>query len=128
MDKRPIIHVEIPSIDRAGTADFYFSLFGWESGPTDEATIYTGFSAGNMSGGYPDLNGGQRDITSKMNAGDVILYVPSNDLEIDLNKVDSLGGTVLLARTQVDEGMWVALFRDPNGACIALATSKPAVN
>jgi predicted enzyme related to lactoylglutathione lyase len=127
MDKRPIMHVEIPTLDRAGTADFYFNLFGWESGPIGEDSPYTGFAAGNMSGGFPDLNGGLREVTSKMNAGDVILYVPSNDLELDLTKVESLGGTVLLARTQVDEDMWVALFRDPNGACIALATSKPAL-
>lgn len=128
MDKRPIMHVEIPTTDRAGTADFYFNLFGWESGPTDEAAPYTGFSAGNMSGGFPDLNGGLREVTSKMNAGDVILYVPSNDLELDLTNVDDLGGTVLLTRTQVADGTWVALFRDPNGACIALATDKPAVD
>ena len=68
--------------------------------------------------------GDAQEVTGAMRAGDAVFYLPSDDLEADLNHAEALGGMVLLPRTQVADGMWVALLADPNGARLALATCQ----
>jgi hypothetical protein len=121
------MHIDIPAQDRETTANFYRTLCGWNIGATDEATVYTSFQAGNLSGGFPNLRGGLRAVTEVFQAGDIVLYLPSEDIEADLRQVEALGGTVLLPRTEVAPGAWVALFADPNGARLALASQRPEV-
>ena len=120
MRKRPIMHIEIPTADRAVTARFYATLFGWEHGPTGEDVEYTPFEAENMSGGYPNVRGGFRPVTSVLEQGDVVIYVPSEDLETDLAAVVEFGGRVLLTPTPIPNVCDIAIIADPNGTKVAL--------
>lgn len=119
MTGRPIMHIDIPTPDRAATAHFYTSLFGWEM--HEDLQPYTWFSAANMSGGLPDLEEGLAPVREILRAGDVVLYLPSEDIEADLQKIEALGGTILLPKTEAGEGHYIALFADPNGVRLGLA-------
>lgn len=122
---RPIVHLDLPTAERSATARFYRELFGWECGATDAQTAYTTFWTGNMAGGFPNLRDALHPAVGAMRAGDAVLYLPSDDLEADLAHAEGLGGLVLLPRTEVADGLWVALLTDPNGVRLALATCQP---
>jgi predicted enzyme related to lactoylglutathione lyase len=121
---RGIQHIDLPTPDPAASARFYGALFGWECSPTDGGTATATFQAGPITGGFPHIHGGLASVTGAMRAGDTILYVPSDDLEADLIRAETLGGTVLLPRTAVADGLWIALLCDPYGARLALTTRR----
>jgi uncharacterized protein len=121
MTRRPIMHIDIPTADRAATAEFYATLFGWE---IRHDPGYSWFSAENLGGGFPDLEHGLRAVVEVLRAGDVVLYFPSDDIEADLQRIEARGGTILLGKTQAGPEHYVALFTDPNGVRLGLAGSK----
>ena len=120
MTRRPIMHIDIPTANRIATAEFYATLFGWE---TRHEASYSRFSAENLSGGFPDLRHGLQPVVEALRAGDVVLYFPSEDIEADLQRIEACGGTILLGKTRAGEGHYVALFSDPNGVRLGLAGS-----
>lgn len=122
MDKRPVMHIDIVTPNREKTAAFYAALFGWDIQHGD--TPYTWFEAENISGGFVDLKKGLKPVREKVIAGDVILYLPSEDIEADLRRVEELGGKVLVPKTKAGDGHYIALFADPNGVRLGLAGSK----
>jgi uncharacterized protein len=119
MTSRPIMHIDIPTSDRAATAQFYASLFGWDV--RHDSHPYTWFTAANIGGGFPDLHEGLAPVRENLRAGDVVLYFPSEDIEADLRRIGALGGKVLVGKTQAGEGHYIALFTDPNGVRLGLA-------
>jgi predicted enzyme related to lactoylglutathione lyase len=122
MTQRPVMHIDIVTPNREGTARFYAELFGWEIRHDD--VPYTWFKAENISGGFVDLKEGLSAVREKVRASDVILYLPSDDIEYDLQRVESLGGTVLVPKTLAGEGHYIALFTDPNGVRLGFAGSR----
>jgi predicted enzyme related to lactoylglutathione lyase len=123
MAPRPIMHIDIPTADREATGTFYSELFGWT---IQHEPAFTWFSTGSVHGGFPDLNVnvGLRPVVEAFKPGDVVLYIPSTDIDADLRRVEALGGTVLVPKTQAGEGHWVALFADPNGARLGLSSGN----
>lgn len=113
MQPRPIVHIEIPASSREATAQFYLQLFGWTFHHTDAPGPYTFFSAGNVNGGFPDMDGVYKP-------GDLIIYVQSEDLEADLKRIEELGGTTLMHPMAVPGFGAMAMFIDPNGHRLAL--------
>ena len=87
MNKRAIVHVEIPAKDREVTAKFYSDLFGWEFRHMSEPAPYTMFETGNIGGGYPD-------VSENTKPGDVLVYIASDDIDADLKKIEGEGGRV----------------------------------
>ncbi len=121
MAPRPIMHIDIPTANREATAEFYGSLFGWD---VRHDPAYSWFTAANMSGGFPDLEQGLQAIREVLRPGDTVLYIPSEDIDADLRRIEALGGTILVPKTQAGEGHYVAIFADPNGARLGLAGGK----
>ena len=121
MERRPIMHIDIPSADPVATGNFYSMLFNWE---VKHEPTFTWFSTGNIGGGLPDLSNGLHPVVDVMKAGDVVLYVPSDDIDTDLRRVVELGGKVLVPKTKAGEGHWVAIFADPNGVRIGLSSGN----
>ncbi len=119
MDKHSIVHVEIPARSREESARFYNDLFGWKFEHMSGPTPYTLFETGNIGGGYPELDG------KMFEAGDVLIYVESEDIEADLQKAQSLGATVVTTRTEIPGFGHFAVFKDPSGNRLALW--KPAM-
>jgi uncharacterized protein len=119
MPNRSIIHIDIPSRDQEESGRFYQELFGWTITPVP-AAHYTVWQAGEGSrGGFPSVGRGSK-------AGDVRIYVASEDIDADLQKARELGAEVVEEKTEIPQG-WHAVFRDPTGNLIGLWTRKPGM-
>ena len=116
MSKRNIVHVEIPAADQVIAGKFYGELFGWKITAMPEMD-YTMWEAGDGSGG------GLPSVSDENPAGQVTVYIDSDDIEADLKKVTQLGGTVVRPKTEIPQMGWYALFKDPTGNLLALYTS-----
>ncbi|HTP01620.1 MAG TPA: VOC family protein [Anaerolineales bacterium] len=116
MTKRNIVHVEFSSRDFKESGDFYHKLFGWKITPIPEMN-YALWEAADASGG------GFNPLGHDTNAGDVLVYVDSDDIEGDLKKVKALGGTVLQEKMEIPGQGWFGVFKDLTGNRVALYTT-----
>ena len=121
MERRPIMHIDIPTFDRGTTGRFYSELFGWE---VRHEPSFTWFTSASISGGFPDLKAGLHPVIDAFKPGDVVLYVPSNDIDADLKRIEAMGGNVLVPKTKAGEDHWVAIFSDPNGVRMGLSSGN----
>lgn len=116
MSKRNVVHVEIPSENVDAAAKFYESLFGWKILPVPEMD-YTMWEDGSGSGG------GFPKASTENPAGQVLVYIHSDDIEADLKQVEKLGGTVLQPKMEIPQTGWFGVFKDPSGNVLAVYTS-----
>ena len=117
MSKRNIVHVEIPAVNVEGAGKFYQDLFGWKIQPMPEMN-YTMWEAGEG-----DEYGGFPQVSEDNPAGQVLVYIASDDIEADLKKVEKLGGKVLHTKTEIPGTGWFGIFQDPTGNVLAVYTS-----
>jgi len=121
MSKRNIVHVEIPALNVKAAGTFYQNLFGWKLQEMPEMN-YTMWEA-------EDCSGGGFPIVSEVNpAGQVLVYIASDDIEADLNNVKKLGGKVLHEKAEIPGMGWMGIFQDPTGNVLALYTSMKPEN
>ena len=125
MSPRPIVHVDLPTTDRVGTATFYATVFGWSYEQLSHVA-YTPFCAGNLTGGFHDLQQGFAPLNTVLTPGAVTVYIASNNIDADLAQIVASGGTVRLPKTKIGEDIWLAVFADPAGNQLALCTPPPA--
>lgn len=120
MSKRSIVHVEIPSANLQASAKFYNDLFGWDFQHFNQPGLppYTTFQAGNTAGGF-------NPIGEQTKAGDVRVYIESDDIDADLKKIEKAGGKTLYPKTEIPGFGWFATFADPAGNALALWTNNP---
>lgn len=116
MSKRNVMHVEIPAADVEAAGRFYHELFGWKIQHVPEMN-YTMWEDGSGSGG------GFPQVSEDAPAGQVLVYIDSDDIEADLRKVEKLGGKVLHPKTEIPQTGWFGIFQDPTGNILALYTS-----
>jgi predicted enzyme related to lactoylglutathione lyase len=114
MTRHSIVHVEIPAKNREQSARFYSDLFGWKYEHMAGPVPYTSFETGNIGGGFPDIDG------KMFEAGDVLVYVDSDDIDGDLQRAQTLGASVLVGKTEVPGYGHFAIFKDPSGNRMAL--------
>ncbi len=116
MSKRNVVHVEIPAANVKATGKFYQDLFGWKLQHDDQMN-YTMWEAGNGDGygGFPEVNADNP-------AGQVLVYIDSDDIDADLKKVEKLGGKVIRSKTEIPNVGWFGMFKDPTGNVLALYT------
>ena len=117
MSKRNIVHVEIPAANVEGAGGFYQDLFGWKISHMPEMN-YSMWEAGDG-----DEYGGLPQVSDDNPAGQVLIYIASDDIEADLKKVEKLGGRVLHQKTEIPGMGWFGVFRDPTGNTLGLYTS-----
>ncbi len=116
MSKRNVVHIEIPAADVPSAAKFYESLFGWKMEHAPEFD-YTMWADG---GGY---GGGFTKVGHDGTAGQVLVYIDSDDIDADLAKAEQLGGTIVTPKTEIPGTGWFGLFKDTTGNTLALYTS-----
>ena len=116
MSKRNIVHVEIPAVNVEGAGKFYESLFGWKLQHMPEMN-YTMWEDGTGAGG------GFPQVSEENPAGQVLVYIASDDIDADLKKVEKLGGKVLHPKTEIPQMGWYGVFQDPTGNVLAVYTS-----
>ena len=119
MSKRNIVHVEIPAADVNAAGKFYQELLGWNIQPMPEMNYVMWESEGGESGGFPQ-------VSDENPAGQVLVYIHSDDIEADLKNVERLGGKVLHAKAEIPGTGWFGIFQDPTGNVLALYTSMDA--
>ncbi len=115
MSKRNVVHVEIPAANVEAAGKFYQELLGWKI-QHDDAMNYSMWEAGDGSGG------GFPEVSKDAPAGQVLVYIDSDDIEADLKKVEKLGGTVVYPKTEIPNIGWFGMFRDPTGNVLGLYT------
>ena len=115
MTKRNIVHVEISTANPEQSGKVYKELFGWKITPVPEMN-YTLWEPQTGPGG------GFSPVGENTKAGDVVVYVDSDDIEADLKKAEELGGKVLVHKTEIPQTGWFGLFADPTGNMIAVYT------
>jgi predicted enzyme related to lactoylglutathione lyase len=119
MPDHPIVHIEFSASDLTTAAKFYSDLFGWKTEHMPEMN-YATFEA------PPGPGGGLAPVDGQMyNAGDVVVYVQTDDIEATLAKAESLGGSTVQPKTEIPGFGWFGLFLDPTGNRIGLYTAKP---
>jgi len=117
MSKRNIVHVEIPAANVGATGKFYQELFGWklQSYPEMNYTMWEAGS-GDSYGGFPQ-------VSDENPAGQVLVYIASDDIEADLKKVEQLGGKVIHPKAEIPGMGWFGVFQDTTGNVLGLYTS-----
>ena len=119
MDKRSIVHLEIVAKDPAASGKFYGDVFGWNIEHSGPPFNYTMFQSGNVPGGFPGVH-------EKMyEAGDVIVYISSDDLAADGKRIEAAGGKVLGTPVDIPGMGSFQFFSDPSGARLALWKTAP---
>jgi predicted enzyme related to lactoylglutathione lyase len=116
MSKRNVVHVEIPAADVPAASQFYEDLFGWKMQHVADFD-YTMWEDGS---GY---GGGFNKVSADHPAGQVLVYIHSDDIEADLRRVEELGGSVITPKTDIPGTGWFGVFKDPTGNVLALYTS-----
>jgi uncharacterized protein len=118
MANHSIVHVEIPATDTPQASKFYSDLFGWNI-QVDPTFDYHMFEANpGPGGGFVQVGG-----MGGYKAGEVLIYVSTDDIDASLAKAESLGGKILQPKTEIPHTGWFAFFSDPSGNRIALYTS-----
>jgi hypothetical protein len=117
MSGRKIVHVEIPTGDRATSGKFYKELFGWDYQIMDEPMPYATWSGDGIGGGYLPLG-------DDIKPGNVLIYIDSADIDADLKKAESLGAKIALPARAVGDFGWMGMFVDPTGNRICLWKNK----
>jgi len=116
MSKRNVVHVEIPAASVEGTSKFYEALFGWKLMPMPEMNYTMWQDEAGGGGGFPQ-------VSQDNPAGQVLVYIDSDDIDADLKNVEKLGGRVIRAKTEIPQNGWFGIFQDPTGNVLALYTS-----
>ena len=122
MDKT-IVHFEIPAVDVEKLKGFYEQLFGWKfiyspipgmeywlihTVPTDEQGMPE----------RPGLNGGMYEKENEMQKP--TNWISVEDVDLYLEKLVELGGTVIVEKIQIPGVGWTAMGHDPEGNQVAM--------
>jgi uncharacterized protein len=118
---RPVIHFEVMGADGDKLRRFYHNLFDWAIdaasplgyGVVQRETNASGVGIGGTVGGTP--RGMRRHVT---------FYVEVPDVEAALAEAERLGGTRLTGRFEVQPGVELAQFSDPDGNTVGLVQSQ----
>ncbi len=113
----PVVHFEIQSSGSNALQKFYADLFEWNvdtSNPMGYGLVDTQTGTG-INGGIGDTNGGPNLVT---------FYVEVEDIEAKLAKAVERGGEVVMPVTTIPGMVTFALFSDPEGNRVGLASSE----
>jgi predicted enzyme related to lactoylglutathione lyase len=116
MSNHQIVHIEIPSRNFQESGEFYHALFGWKIIPAPEMNYTMWEPATGPGGGFSPLG-------ENVSAGDVLIYVDSDNIEADLKKAVKLGGKLLTPKSEIPGTGWFGIFQDLTGNNVALYTA-----
>lgn len=113
MPNGKICYVEIPASDVDVSAQFYSSIFGWNTRMRGDGSRAFDDATGDVSGTW---------IAGRRPAGDpgMVTYIMVDSIEATLEAVVGAGGDVVRPRSPLPGGDAFATFRDPAGNVIGL--------
>ena len=118
--KHPVVHFEFQSQDPAALHEYYTKLFDWQV-HHHEAIDYRVVTTKGQDD-QVGINGGIMPSRGRPNA--VTFYVQVDDIEERLKKAVELGGTEIVPVTTIPGTVTFAMFADPQGNCVGLASSQ----
>jgi predicted enzyme related to lactoylglutathione lyase len=124
MANRSIVHVEFSTKDAPSSAKFYSELFGWEMHEMPEFNYWTFATGPEQGGGFNNI-GDNAGGGFEVKPGTVVSYVTSEDIDADLAKAESLGGTTKAPKMEIPGIGWYGVFEDPSGNLVGLYTGMP---
>ncbi len=115
-----IVHFEIPAADVGKLKTFYEELFGWKIlkapiGGTEYWLIQTVPTDEKGMPLRPGVNGGLFQKQLQQEGVKQVNYITVESIDDYLNKVEKLGGKILVPKQQVPTVGWVAIAVDPEG-------------
>lgn len=120
----PVVHFEIGCKDIEKTKRFYADLLGWEYAP-GLPNMGMVANIGPMAPNKTDGVSGHLNSLGHPPHQYVTVYAEVPDIDATLAKVNKLGGSTLIPKQEVPGMGWFAWFKDPEGNCIGLWTTKP---
>jgi predicted enzyme related to lactoylglutathione lyase len=120
MSSHPIVHIEIPGNDTKAASKFYEEAFGWKIQTAPEFDYHMFQAEGGPGGGFIKVG---EPMSGNPKPSEVLIYIDTDDIDASLAKVQSLGGKVVLPKTEIPQTGWFAVFTDPTGNKIGLYTS-----
>ena len=114
MTEHTIVHLEFSAKDPGEAGKFYANLFGWNVSTMEEMNYVTYQINEELGGGFLDV------AREEFNAGDIIPYISTPDIEATLAKAEELGGKTLQPKTEIPGIGWFAFFADPTGNRVGL--------
>lgn len=124
MSAHPIVHLDIPANDPQAASKFYADAFGWQIQVAPEFNYHMFQAEGGPGGGFVEVSSEADGHAMQTSVGEVLVYLGSDDIDADLRKVESLGGAVVLPKTEIPNIGWFGVFRDPTGNKVGLYTDK----
>ncbi len=115
-----ITHLELPSDDPERAKAFYEGMFGWPIKSPPGHPTYQMFHAG------PGDMGGTIGLRGKNAPGKPRIYVTVDSVAEALAKVESLGGSIVIGKTEVPGMGWYAAINDSEGSEIGIWEALPA--
>lgn len=113
----PVVYFEIAGKDVNKLNEFYSSVFGWETEVNPNGGVY-------MVVGQPDLGipGHLFPVTEEMGFDNwVTFYIEVDDLQVYLDKAESLGGKTCIPPQVIPGNMGsFAMFLDPSNNYIGI--------
>ena len=116
MSKHPIVHIEFSAHDRVAAAKFYTDVFNWKVAQIPEMNYATFEAEGGPGGGFATVD------NQLHKAGDVLVYIGTDDIDATLARIVKSGGKIVLPKTEIPSIGWFAIFNDPTGNRVALYT------
>ena len=113
----PVTRFEIGAPDVDAAKAFYGQLFGWSVTPDGAYTLITAAGAAGPSGGIFNTGGNIPPYA--------VFVVQVADVAATATRTEELGGKVVVAPMELEDGMVVAYLTDPNGSMFALFSPKP---
>jgi uncharacterized protein len=112
-------HLEIPADDPAVVIPFYAGVFGWKISLMDGMDDYHVFMSG------PGNSGGAIGRRGVNVAEHLRAYIDVDSIDVTLETVARLGGSVREPKTEIPGIGWFAVIADPEGGEMALYEAVP---
>jgi uncharacterized protein len=113
----PFVHVELQTQDPDKAKGFYKGLFSWELEPAP-GMDYTMIKVGEGTGG------GIMKSPMPGAPSQWLSYVLVDDVAKSTAKAKSLGGKIVVDKTEVAGMGWFSVVQDPTGAALGLWQAK----
>jgi predicted enzyme related to lactoylglutathione lyase len=117
-----VVHFEIPFDDGDRARSFYKEAFGWQvqEMPEMSYTMVTTGPSGDRGPTEPGfVNGGMLSRADAAAPGPVVV-VDVESIDVALERVGGLGGSVVLGKQPVGDMGFAAYVRDPEGNVVGL--------
>ena len=123
-----IVHFEIPFDNGDRARGFYREAFGWNVAEMPEMNYTTATTGPTSEQGMPAepgfINGGMFNRTETAPKGPV-LTIDVASIDAALGKIEQLGGTKLVGRTEIPNMGFYAYFTDTEGNTMGLWENAP---